>query len=89
MGVKISLYVLAAVTCLTCTFLLVRQYLQVRSRLLFGSALCFVCLSASNIIMFFDLAIYPGPAVDLRLYRLLTALAGMIFLLYGFIMDAE
>ncbi len=88
-GLKLALYVLASITCLGCTFFLVRQYLQTRTRLLLWSAFCFVGLSASNVIMFIDLVIYPGPVVDLRLYRLLTALAGMVFLLYGFIWESS
>ena len=85
--IKIALYVLAAVTCLACTVLLVRQYRQTRVRLLLWSALCFVCLSLNNILLFLDLAVYP--TADLRMWRHLTALAGMMFLLYGFIWEAE
>ena len=86
--IKIVLYALAVLTCVACTILLIRQYRATRARLLLWSALCFVCLSITNVIMFFDLAVYP-TSVDLRLYRHLFALAGMMFLLYGFIWEAE
>jgi hypothetical protein len=34
-----------------------------------------------------DLAVFPD--IDLRLLRLVPALAGIMFLLYGFIWDAD
>ena len=81
-GVKIFLYLLAALTCVACTLLLVREYLRTRARLLLWSSLCFVCLSLNNVLIFVDLVIYPN--VDLRLIRILASLSGMLFLLYGF-----
>lgn len=83
------LYALAVLTCLACMVLLYRGYLRTGTRLLFWSALCFVGLSLSNVLLFFDLVLFPGPLVDLRLYRLVTALAGIAFLLYGFISESE
>ena len=56
--------------------------------LLFWAALCFVFLSFSNVRLFFDLVLFPTE-VDLRLYRLSTALVGIAFLVYGFIFEAE
>jgi len=79
---------LAVLTCLACTALLYRGYLRTGARLLFWSALCFIGLSFSNVLLFFDLVLFPTE-VDLRLYRLLTALAGLAFLLYGFIFESE
>ena len=82
------LYVLALVTSLACMVLLFRAYAESGMRLLLWSALCFVGLSVSNVLLFFDLVIFPAE-VDLRPYRLLSALAGLMFLLYGFIWEAE
>jgi len=82
------LITLAVLTCLACTVLLYRGYLRTGARLLFWSALCFIGLSLSNVLLFFDLVLFPTQ-VDLRLYRLLTALAGLLFLLYGFIFESE
>ena len=79
---------LAVMTCVACTVLLYRGYLRTGARLLFWSALCFVGLSFSNVLLFFDLVLFPTE-VDLRLYRLVTALAGVAFLLYGFISESE
>lgn len=85
--VKVALYLLATITCLACTVLLVRQYFETRARLLLWSALCFVGLSLNNILLVLDLVVFPS--VDLRLLRHLAALAGMLCLLYGFVWEAE
>ncbi|HEX2650357.1 MAG TPA: DUF5985 family protein [Burkholderiales bacterium] len=86
---NVILYVLAALTSFACTALLFRSYVRSRQRLLLWSALCFVGLTVGNVLVFFDLAVYPGPEIDLRLDRLLAALAGLGFLLYGFIMESD
>jgi hypothetical protein len=82
------LIALAVLTCLACTALLYRQYTRTRLGLLFWAALCFVFLSFSNVLLFFDVVLFPTD-VDLRLYRLSTALVGVAFLLYGFIFESE
>ena len=82
---KIILYVLAILTSTACTVLLFRGYADKRVRLLFWSALCFAGLTVSNVLVFVDLVLLPQ--VDLRLARLLAALIGMAFMLYGFIWD--
>jgi hypothetical protein len=84
---RIALYLLAIATSLGCTLLLFRAYLQRRLRLLLWSALCFVGLTVNNVVLFFDMVVYP--ATDLRLLRLVAALGGMLFLLYGFIFESE
>ena len=81
------LYLLAPLASLACMLLLFRAYAATGSRLLLWSALCFVALSLNNTLLFFDLVIFTE--VDLRLYRLLSALAGLLFLLYGFVWEAE
>ena len=85
--VNLVLTLLAALTSLTCMLLLFRAYTANGGRLLLWSALCFVCLTANNMLLFFDLVVFPD--VDLRFYRLAAALAGILFLLYGFIWEAE
>jgi uncharacterized membrane protein len=78
---------LAALTSLTCMVLLFRAYAANGPRLLLWSALCFVCLTVNNMLLFFDLVVFPD--LDLRIYRLAAGLAGVLFLLYGFIWEAE
>ena len=82
------LYGLALVTSLACMVLLFRAYAATATRLLLWSALCFVGLSVNNVLLFFDLVVFPTQ-IDLRPYRLLSALGGLLFLLYGFILEAE
>jgi hypothetical protein len=85
---KFILFALAALTSVGCTLLLFRAYARSGMRLLFWSALCFVFLSLNNIMLFVDTIILP-QLVDLRLFRLSTALAGIACLLYAFIWEAE
>lgn len=82
------LYLLAVVTSLACMVLLFRAYAASGMRLLLWSALCFVGLSFNNVLLFFDLVVFPTE-IDLRAFRLLSALGGLLFLLYGFIWEAE
>jgi len=85
--VNLVLTLLAALTSLTCMVLLFRAYAANGVRLLLWSALCFVCLTTNNVLLFFDLVVFPD--IDLRIYRLAAAFAGVLFLLYGFIWEAE
>jgi len=84
---KFVLYLLAALSSGACMVLLFRGYAHTRQRLLFWSALCFVFLTANNLLLFFDLPVFTQ--VDLRPYRLVAALIGVGFLLYAFIWEAE
>jgi hypothetical protein len=85
---KVLLYLLAALTSISCMVLLFRGYAHSGVRLLLWSALCFVGLSVNNVLLFFDFVIFPTQ-VDLRPWRLVAALAGVLFLLYAFIWEAE
>ena len=85
---KFFLYLLAALSSVACMALLFRGYARSGTRLLFWSALCFVGLSVSNVLLFFDFVVFPTQ-LDLRPWRLLAALAGLLFLLYAFIWEAE
>ena len=87
-AVTFVLIALAVLTCLVCTVLLYRGYLRTGARLLFWSALCFIGLSISNVMLFFDVVLFPTE-IDLRIYRLVTALIGLSFLIYGFISESE
>jgi hypothetical protein len=83
----VILYSLAALTSLACMLLLFRAHARTGLRLLFWSALCFVGLSINNLLLFLDLIVFPD--LDLRLWRMAAALAGLLALLYGFIWEAE
>jgi hypothetical protein len=80
-----AVYILCALTSLSCAVLLVRGYLRSRSSLLLWSSLCFVGLAANNVLLFVDLVMVPGT--DLSLWRSGTALAGIGLLVYGLVRD--
>jgi hypothetical protein len=86
--VKFVLLLLAILTSISCMVLLFRGYARTGARLLFWSALCFVFLSVNNMLLFVDIIVFP-TSVDLRLYRILASLAGVLCLLYAFIWEAE
>jgi hypothetical protein len=86
-AVKIALYLIAMLSSTACTLLLLRGYARQHVRLLMWSGLCFAGLTINNIALFVDLVVFP--TIDLRLFRLIPALLGMMLLLYGFIWDAE
>jgi hypothetical protein len=87
LSLNFVLSMLAILTSLGCTVLLLRGYAGSGVRLLLWSGLCFVCLSANNVLLFFDLVVFPN--MDLRPYRVLAGLAGVLCLLYGFVWEAE
>ena len=81
------LFLFAALTSFACMALLFRGYARTRLRLLLWSALCFIFLTANNVLLFFDNIIVPE--IDLRPYRLMAALVGIGCLIYAFIWEAE
>jgi hypothetical protein len=85
---KFLLFLLAALTSFGCMVLLLRGYSRTGVRLLLWSGLCFIFLTANNVLLFVDAVVWPTE-VDLRLYRLGAALAGVVCLLYAFIWEAE
>jgi hypothetical protein len=85
--VNFILTALAVLTSAACLGLLFRAYAASGVRLLLWSGLCFVFLTLNNVLLFFDLVVFPD--LDLRPYRLVAALVAVGFLLYGFIWEAE
>jgi hypothetical protein len=85
---KLVLFLLAIITSLACTVLLFRGYMRTGLRILMWSALCFVCLTINNLLLFIDVILLPST-IDLRVFRHATALVGMLFMLYGFIVESE
>ena len=81
------IYLLCLLTSASCAFLLVRSYLQNRSRILLWSTVCFVGLSVNNALLFIDLAILP-ESIDLAPLRASIALASTLVLVVGLIWDA-
>jgi Family of unknown function (DUF5985) len=78
---------LAMLTSAACMWLLFRAYASSGLRLLLWSGMCFVFLTLNNVVLFFDVVVFPD--IDFRPYRLVSALLGVLFLIYGFIWEAE
>jgi hypothetical protein len=88
-GVAIAepIYLLCAATSLVAAWLLTRQYLARPTALLFWSAVSFVGLGISNVLVYVDLALVPS--VDLSLPRSLIGTIAMLALLYGLVSGTE
>lgn len=80
-------YVLSFAASSVCAWLLVRNYLRSRTKLLLWSAACFVCLAVNNLLVIVDFVIFPD--VDFTLGREAASLAGISALLYGFIWEID
>ena len=71
-----------------CGVLLLRGYVRTGARLLLWSGLCFSGLMISNLLLFIDLFILREE-VTLYVWRLATAAAAMLLLLYGLINESD
>lgn len=85
-AISLVLASLALLTSLGCMALLLRSYASSGVRLLLWSGLCFVFLTLNNLFLVLDLLIAD---IDFRPFRLGAALVAILFLLYGFIWEAE
>lgn len=83
----ITVYLLCLLTSAACAVLLARNYWMTRIPLLLWSSICFVFLAANNLVLVLDLVVWPG--MDLRLARLLLALAAVSSLIWGFMWQVE
>lgn len=82
-----AVYVLCALTSLTCAVLLLRAYAQRGVRLLLWSGVGFVGFTLGNAAMVLDLLVLPDS--DLWLLRNLPVLAGLTLLVYGLVWDTR
>ena len=82
-----TVYLLCLLTSATCAWLLVRSYLRHRTKLLLWSAACFVLLAFNNFFVVADVLVFP--LADLSFWRLLSSLAAVSMLLYGFISEVD
>jgi hypothetical protein len=81
-------YALCALTSLTCFVLLLRSWRATRHRLLFWSALCFAGMTANNFLLVLDKVVFPTQ-VDLSAWRLATAAAAVLLLVFGLVWEEE
>ena len=82
-----SIYGLCALTALLCAWMLLQSWRRGRYKLLLWSGLCFVGLSANNILLVIDKLILPS--VDLSLWRSAVALVSLMVLLFGLVWEAK
>lgn len=82
-----TVYVLCFLTSSACAWLLGRSYARTRAPLLLWSSICFAFLAANNLVLTLDLVLFPQ--LDLRLARLLLALAAVASLIWGFVWEVE
>jgi hypothetical protein len=80
-------YLLCFATSAACAWLLLAGWRRSKARLLLWSGLCFFFLAANNLLVVLDLLVLPN--IDMRLERLVLALAAAAILLFGFIWDLE
>ena len=81
------IYTLCALTSLVCAVLLLRGYTRSRLKLLLWSGLCFVGLTANNVLLVVDrLAL---PTTDLTTLRLSVAFFALMLLLVGLIWEND
>ena len=82
-----AVYILCSITSFACALLLWCGYRRSGARFLLWCALCFLGLTANNVLLFVDLVLLPK--VDLFIARSLVAIAAMVLLLWGLIWDAN
>jgi hypothetical protein len=83
-----AIYLLCALTAALCAFLLLRAYFTSRYRLLFWGGLCFVGLTANNLLLVLDRVVFPD-SISLQTWRLAAALVALLPLLYGLIWEEK
>ncbi|MFN7944830.1 MAG: DUF5985 family protein [Blastocatellia bacterium] len=81
------IYSLCALMALLCAWQLLQAWRRTRYRLLLWSGLCFVGLTANNILLVVDKVLLPE--VDMAILRSVTALVALLILLYGLIWNTE
>jgi hypothetical protein len=79
-------YLLAGLTSLACAALLTRAYLRTRMRLLAWTALCFFGLTVNNVILVFDVIVFPD--VELSVVRNASAVVAIFLMVAGLIWEA-
>lgn len=81
------IYTLCMLTSGAVTWLLFASYRRTRYRLLFWSGLCFAVMTANNLFLILDKIVFP--TTDFMPWRIATALAALMLLLYGLIYEKE
>jgi len=81
------IYGLCALTALASAALLLRSYVRTRFRLLLWSGLCFVGLSANNVLLVLDRLVFTD--IDMSTWRLSLALLAVLLLICGLVLESD
>jgi amino acid permease len=83
-----AVYILCAVTAMTCAFLLARANQKTPSRFLLFASVCFGALAINSVLLVLDRIIFPSE-MDLRVWRLGAATLGLFVLLWALITQRD
>lgn len=87
MTAPLIVFALCFLTASACALLLARAYRRSGMRLLFWTALAFGFLALNNFVLLLDGVVFPS--VDLRPFRVASAAAAIVILLYAFIAEVD
>lgn len=79
------IYLLCALVSTFCAALLILNYFRTRLRLVLFASLCFAGLALNNVLLVVDLVVVPS--VDLSLLRGGVAVAAMLLLVVGLVLE--
>jgi hypothetical protein len=85
--VSLVIYLLCFVTSSLCAWLLLRGFARTRVRLLLWSGLCFCFMALNNAILVLDVHVFPSRSLIAA--RLLSALLGIVLLLFGLVWETR
>jgi hypothetical protein len=85
--VAAAVYLLCALTSVSCAALLLREYRRRRTTLLLWTSVSFALFAVSNTIVFADFVLVPS--IDLSFARAGTACAAVMFLVFGLLRGIE
>ncbi|WP_457391495.1 DUF5985 family protein [Roseateles sp. P5_E1] len=83
----VLIFGLCLMTAALCAVLLLRSYVRTRFALLLWSGLCFVGLTANNVLLLLDKTVFPD--LDLSPWRAALGLVSMLLLVVGLVMERE
>ena len=82
-----TVFILCALTSVTCAVLLGRAWRETRATLLFWSALGFAAFAVNNVMLVVDEIVVPGT--DLRWTRDVSGFAAVAILLFGLLWRSD
>lgn len=81
------IYTLCTITAFACAWMLLKNYMKQKHRILLWGGLCFSGLFINNLLLVIDRLVLPN--IDLSMFRLITGLISLLFLIYGLIWEED